>query len=191
VSVLILEGLTGTGKSSTIAALRSIVDFRCFDEHATFGDFASEFRADRGKAARGARGRMSRILDEIEADATKGRFLLERFHFSQLALGSEALWYATLNERCVGLCARVAVLALTGSKLAARSLYRSEYGGSDWQNLIGLHGSETAALAALGDAQSRRLEAIAKSGLEYRVIDTADGAWPHYAALIAGWMGWR
>lgn len=190
-SVLIVEGLTGTGKSSTIEALQSLAAFRWFDEEATFDDFMTEFHADRDAAARRARDCMARILDAVEANDPPHRFLLERFHFSQLALGSEPQWYETIGARCSALGARVAVLTLPDSALAARSLYRREYGDEDWQGLIASSGSEAAALETLRNAQARRIEAVMQSGLEYSLVDTSAADWERYAREIAAWMNWR
>ena len=190
-SVVIVEGLTGTGKTSTIEALQSLAEFRWFDEEATFDDCMTEFEDDREAAARRARDRMARILDVVEANDPPHRFLLERFHFSQLALGSERHWYETIGARCSALRARVAVLTLPDSALAARSLYRREYGNEDWQGLIASSGSETAALETLRGAQARRIEAVAESGLEYSLVDTSAAAWERYALEIAVWMNWR
>ena len=190
VSVLIVEGLTGTGKTSTIAALRTIADFRCFGEESTFDDFVEQYNADRETAARRACARMSRILDAIESDAGSS-VLLERFHFSQLAVGSERHWYEPINARCVEMKVRVAILTIADSALTGRALYRAEYENTDWQGLIESHGSQTSALEVLRRAQERRIEAVAESGLEYHLIDTTEMLWKRYATQIAGWMNWR
>ena len=190
VSVLIIEGVTGTGKTSVIEALSEIVKFDLIDEEATFDDFMTEFFADPTAAAHRARNRMAVILDGIEAHSRSRRYLLERFHFSQLALGSDWKWYRNLNERCAALGSKVVVLVLPDDRLAQRSLFRAEHGGKDWQNLINRYGSEEKALRVLKDSQASRIKAVEKSRLRHRILDTSEKAWRRYAVEITDWAGW-
>lgn len=147
-SILIVEGVTGAGKTSTIAALRPIADFKLFDEELTFDDFMTDFFVDPDAAALRAANRMAAILSQIEADPSQ-KYLLERLHFSQLALGSDWKWYREIDSRCGRLGCRVVLLSLPNGELGSRSLYRSEYGGKDWQDFIQRYGSEARSLDAI------------------------------------------
>lgn len=186
--VLILEGLTGTGKTSIVGALQSLTSFVLIGEEETFGDFMTEFREDAGIAAELAHSRLSSVLAKVEA--TPEALLLERFHFSQIAVGSDPAYYRDLNDRCRRLGCSVVVLRIEPGVLASRSLYRAEYGGDDWQSLIPRYGSKQNALQALDDAQNLRIDAVKRSGLRNRTIDTSAMDWPKYAAQIAAWLGW-
>ena len=185
-AVLIVEGVTGTGKSSTVRALEAITPLRLFDEDATFGEFMAEFDLDRDAAARHAQRRMENVLDEIEA-APQEQYLIERFHFSQLALGSDWKWYEQIDRRCAALGCKVVVLTLPPDELASRCLYRVEYEGTDWQSFIPRYGSEAAALNAISRAQQNRIDAVERSLLDHRFVDTSAMDWAGYAADIAGW----
>jgi hypothetical protein len=143
--------------STLYALLSEIVTFDLIDEEATFDDFMTEFFADPIAAAHRARNRMAEILDRIEAHNRSSRYLLERFHFSHLALGSEWKWCQNLNERCAALGSRVVVLALPDNRLAQRLLHRAEHGGKDWQNLINRYGPEEKALRPLCGRRARVL----------------------------------
>lgn len=189
-SVLIIEGVTGAGKTSTIEALKSVATFELIDEQATLNDFVTEFFANPDAAASLARERMTAILDRIESTSRAERYLIERFHFSQLALGSEWKWYCGINRRCAALECRVVVLVIPDPAIAERSLYREEYGGNDWQKLIEHYGSEENALRQLRRAQAARLEAIEESRLEYLELETGEKTWKRYAVEIAAWTGW-
>jgi hypothetical protein len=126
---LIIEGVTGTGKSSTIKALASMRTFELFDQHETFGDFMTTWIASPESATRNAESRQHAILDSIAAhrpDPTY-HYLLERFHPSQYALGAD--WYDEIDERCAKLHCRMVLLTLPTEQLSARCLYRAEYGG--------------------------------------------------------------
>ncbi|HVR46046.1 MAG TPA: hypothetical protein VMT95_05365 [Candidatus Binatia bacterium] len=170
--------------------MQKLASFELVDEEATFDDFVTGFSADPDSASGQARDRMAAILDRIETADGSYRHLLERFHFSQLALGSEWKWYRDIDARCAALKCKVAVLTLPGDRLAARSLYRAEYDGADWQDLVLRHGSEEEALDTLRQAQSARIGAIQQSRLPYRMVDASAKAWERYASDIADWIGW-
>ncbi|HEY1655233.1 MAG TPA: hypothetical protein VGF86_08985 [Candidatus Tumulicola sp.] len=189
-SVIIIEGVTGAGKTSTIAALRGIAAFEYFDEDATFDDFMSEFLRDPDPAERKAHARMAAILDEVETECRSQHFLLERFYFSQIAIGSNSERYRDLEARCAALKCKVVALTLPDEELAPRCLYRAEYDGRDWQNFIPYYGSEERAVASIRLAQRRRIDAIERCSLEYRLIDTSEKAWERYAAEIADYAGY-
>jgi hypothetical protein len=189
VSILIIEGVTGAGKSSTIGALQKMANFHLVDEDATFDDFLSEFFVDPDGAARKARDRMMGILDDIISDDL-GRVVLERFHFSMLALGSGWNWYREIDERCAALNCKVINMVLPPELIARRSLRRDEYGGEDWQRMIPYYGSEEKALSVLRQAQRLRIEALGESHLESKSIETSEKAWDVYALEILHWLGW-
>ena len=186
-SVVILEGVTGAGKSSTIAALQAMASFQLYGEDLTFGDFMSQFWRDADEAARRTSQRLTRILNEIDP---KRDYMLERFHFSQIAVGSDPAYYRDINDRCLSIHCKVAVLTVPDERLRSRSLNRTEYGGEDWQSLIEHYGSEEAALRVLRQAQDRRIEAVENSGLTFCLFDSSTMAWDEYAHAIGRWAHW-
>ncbi|HEX3369876.1 MAG TPA: hypothetical protein VHS56_09905 [Candidatus Cybelea sp.] len=188
-AVLIVEGVTGSGKSSTVRALQSCASFKLYDEHRTFDDFLTQFWDDPREAARRALRRYEAILTEIEQHPGQD-YLLERFHFSPIAVGSDPAWYQTINERCAALGCKTAVLTIPQDQLLCRSLNRKEYGARDWQSLIARYGSEKGSLSVLYAAQRRRLEAVERSGLPFILVDTNAMTWDDYAVEIARWSGW-
>jgi hypothetical protein len=188
-AILILEGVTGSGKSSTVRALQACAAFKLYDEDATFDDFLTQFWDNPGAAAGRAVRRFASILTEIEKDPSQN-CLLERFHFSPIAVGSDLAWYQAINERCAALGCKVAALTIPEEELRLRALNRKEYCDKDWQFLIARYGSVEASLGVLRAAQRRRVEAIGASGLPSLLIDTSAMAWDDYAAQIARWAGW-
>lgn len=188
--ILILEGVTGAGKSSTIEALASIAVFVRVAEEVTFDSFMDDFSTDPSAASRRARDRLSAVLDTIEGAASSANYLLERFHFSHLALGSDWKWYQDIDMRCAALKCKVVALTIPNEQLATRSLYRAEYHDADWQHFIPRFGSEEQALRAIRAAQKSRIDAIEASRLERRLIDTHRKAWDNYAAEIVKWADW-
>ena len=188
-SVLILEGVTGSGKSSTVQALAACASFRLYDEWQTFDDFLTQFWDDPSAAALREIRRLESILTEIEKSPRED-YLLERFHFSPIALGSDPAWYQSINERCAALHCKTAVLTVPEEQLRCRSLNRKEHGARDWQALIARYGSEQAAIGLIRAAQNHRIEAVKRSGLPYLLVDTTAMAWREYSTELARWVGW-
>lgn len=188
-AILILEGVTGSGKSSTVRALQACASFKLYDEDATFDDFLTHFWDNPAAAARRAVKRFESILSEIEKDRDND-YLLERFHFSPIAVGSDPAWYHSINERCVALQCKTAVLTIPAPAVRERSLDRKEYGDKDWQSLIARYGSVEASLGVLRAAQRRRVEAVQESGMPFLLLDTGAMAWEAYGLELARWIGW-
>lgn len=91
-SIAIIEGLTGAGKTSTIDALRALTTFELIDEEATFDAFLPEYFVDADAAAGRAKTRMATILDDIEAQTGSKRYILQRFYFTHLGICQD-VWY--------------------------------------------------------------------------------------------------
>jgi hypothetical protein len=187
---VIVEGVTGAGKTSTIASLSSISTFRLVGEDETFGDFMPAFDADPESASERASQRLACIVDGIDAGPKSGRYVLERFHFSQIALGSDWRRYRDVDRRLAVAGFKVVVLVIPEEHLRMRSLYRAERGNADWQDFLGRYGSERSAVDAIRRSQAARLAALKDSALEHRAIDTTAASWDVYAAGIADWLGW-
>ena len=185
---LIIEGVTGAGKTATIAALRALRQVELYDEDQTFGDFMQEWLADPHATAVRKTSRLVQVLSQIES-ARPRDCLIERFHFSYYALDGDWSMYAVVDERAADLGVKLVLLDVADELLRTRSLYREEYGRTDWQHLIKLYGTESAAIEALRRSQQRRRDALAKSRMECIVIDTDSMDWTNYAARIWMWAG--
>jgi hypothetical protein len=181
----ILEGVTGTGKSHTIAALRrlGLAPPVVVDEEETFGDVMSEL-AEGTKADGVFVRRLVSVLGRLNAEKHPS-FLLERFHLSYYALAPEWTRYDDIDRRLADLGVSLVLLVVDDDSLRARSLCRAEYGGQDWQDFARLYGSEAKALTALRDSQHRRLEALAKTRLRHLTINTGDRMWDDYAKTLS------
>jgi hypothetical protein len=186
---VVLEGLTGTGKSQTLAAMRrlGLLPARVVPEEETFGELMDEIAVAEAEGTLEAPALVRRIEHVLEAVVRREPdFLLERFHLSYFAVlpsGWER-WSAIdaeLAERGVELV----LLRLPEPALRDRSLLRREHGGRDWQGLGAHVGGEDAALALLARSQERRLEALARTRMRSRVVDTSAMDWESYARAIA------
>jgi len=192
---MIIEGVTGAGKTSTIAALRSndfVVSrwapYDFFSEDETFGEFMTELR-ERPELPVEQRLRLlnnvvSMICDR-SAKSKRYHFIIERAHFSYYALLPKWQLYRTFDEKFATLNAHVFLLWLPENELQPRSLYRSE--ASDCaERFIEAYGSEAKALDAIRRSQANRYGAIEKSAIPYTIIDTSAMQWQRYADEIAG-----
>lgn len=177
---VILEGLTGTGKSSTLAAMGrlGLLPPLVVPEEETFGDFMTELEAGNADLGR---------LDAVAARAlTAPAFLLERFHLSYYALLPGWDRYAALDARLAEAGVRGVLLTVDDALLRGRSLMRAEYNSTDWQGFADHFGSEGAALEALRASQARRVEGLAKSAMRWTHIDTSAKDWDAVARAVAG-----
>jgi thymidylate kinase len=187
---LIIEGVTGAGKTSIIAELQTLVPFERFDEDATFDDFMEDLKRDRELARDRANRRMGRILDAVASAEAPRNVLLERFHFSHVALDDDWASYDEIDRRCSAMGFKAVLLTIPEGQIATRSLYRAEYDGRDWQGFVNRYGSEAPALQALESSQRRRIGALRQSRLEHVLIETSARDWRAYARQIAKWAGW-
>lgn len=177
---VVLEGLTGTGKSSTLAAMSrlGLVPKLVVPEEDTFGDFMTEMEA--GNVS------LHRLEAAMERVRGEPAFLLERFHFSYYAMLPEWDRYAALDARLAEAGVRGVLLTIDEALLKPRSLMRAEYKDSDWQGFSDHFGSEEAALAALRTSQARRVEALAKTRMTWTAIETGSRDWEAIARAVAG-----
>lgn len=181
---ILLEGLTGTGKSSTIAALRrlGLAPALVVPEEETFGDFMDEL-ADGTKDDAFRLRRLEAIRHRVRHEPS---FLLERFHVSYYALLPRWALYEAIDAELADLGVTLVLLRIDEARLRSRSLLREEHGRTDWQSLGEHFGSEEKALAALRDSQRRRVDALALTRLRTITIDTGAQDWDAYARQIAG-----
>jgi len=182
---VILEGLTGAGKSSTIAAMRRLSLLPGFfaPEEETLGEVWDEIQADAIEQKPLVR-RLDAVIARLHAEKPDS-FLLERFHFSYFSLVPTWSHYDAIDSALHALGVTIVLLTIPEEKLRERSLMRREHGGTDWQGMISHFGSEAAAIEQLRASQERRLEALAKTRLPAVTIDTSSEDWESVARAIA------
>ncbi|HEY9841586.1 MAG: hypothetical protein ACAI44_08975 [Candidatus Sericytochromatia bacterium] len=190
-SLLILEGLTGAGKSSTLAELKTLIEasgqrLKIFYEEESFGELMEELAVAGGTFA-GLCHRLEEILErlpELSADWV----ILERFHPSYYALCPDWELYRQIDDRLAQLQTRLVLLSYPEALAHARALYRSEREAEGWSaGFIARYGSETLALDALHSSLRLRAEAVSLSRLQTLTIDTSDQDWQGAARRILDW----
>ena len=195
--ILIIEGVTGAGKSETLRALGRQPAFaarlgpgRVISEEDTLGEVMDEIAQLGGPPARHV-GRLDRVLAALEREseaAPDARFVLERFHLSYYALLPDWDLYVAYEHALERLGCACVLLTLDPSALAERSLERDDRRGTDWTaGMLAHYGSRDAALTAIARSQQRRLGALALTRLPTLVIDTTGQAWDDYAREILKW----
>ncbi len=191
---IVLEGVTGAGKTQTLHALNQNPDFvrllgpgRIFEEEQTFGEAMTEIGTSSQPGGEHLH-RMENVLAEIErishqrADAG---FVLERFHPSYYALLPEWDLYADIDQRLARLGFTTVLLKFPASAYAARSLDREELAETPWsEDLHRLFGSRSNALEAIARSVQLRGDAIERSALPHVELSTADRDWTASARAI-------
>ncbi|MHB8228005.1 MAG: hypothetical protein ACYDA5_02260 [Vulcanimicrobiaceae bacterium] len=192
-SRLIIEGVTGAGKSQTIAALRVLLaeewkNITFYDEEATFGDFMGEWIERPDADASWLLRRLGATLRALEDLPENRAVLIERCHLSYEALWPQCSRSMRCDRRLARLGFDLVLLTLPERALKERSLYRVDQ-GEDWsRNFIEHYGSERAALGAIRRSQRRRVSALSRTTLPALRIDTGAMAWPSYAEQILAWQ---
>lgn len=197
--ILIIEGVTGAGKSETLRALGRQSAFaarlgpgRVIPEEDTLGEVMDEIAQLGGPPARHV-WRLDRVLAALEREsraALGARFVLERFHLSYYALLPDWTLYETYERALERLGCASVLLTVDPSALAARSLERADRRGMGWtEGMIAHYGSRDAALSAIARSQQRRLDALTLTRLPTRIIDTTGQDWDDDAREILKW--WR
>jgi hypothetical protein len=199
VTGILLEGVTGAGKTQTLRALMHHSEFstllgsgRVFDEDETFGEFMAEIEGQEISDRRHFR-RLDRVLTLLEQDAASIRdragFVLERFHLSYYALLPDWDLYAGFDGRLARLKCLTVLLHIPDQDLELRCLDRKDRAGTTWSDdMIKHFGSRAAVLDAIVQSVGRRREAAQKSRLPILEIDTDSRSWKAYAdQIVEAW----
>jgi len=161
--ILIIEGVTGAGKSETPRALGRQPAFadrlglgRVISEEDTLGEVMDEIAKLGGPPARHV-WRLDRVLAALGREseaAPDARFVLERFHLSYYALLPDWELYEAYERALERLGCASVLLTLDPSALAERSLERADRRGTDWtEGMLAHYGSRDATLTAMARSQ--------------------------------------
>jgi chloramphenicol 3-O-phosphotransferase len=191
---LILEGVTGAGKSSTLAALARcaarppwLEAARVVTEEETLGELMSEDLQDPSRSVAERVARLTRILALVSgAPPGAPAFLLERFHLSYYALQPDWAPYVAMDADLAERGFRQVLLTIPEAEIRRRSLHRVDRAEEAWaRGMIEYFGSEALALEALLASRSRRLDCCAWTRLPTLILDTSAMAWDEVALRIA------
>jgi hypothetical protein len=180
---IVLEGLTGTGKSSVIGAMRhlELLPELVVSEEETFGNAMNEL-ARTEHAPTAWTWRLPDACKRVSSTQNTG-VLLERFHLSYYAISPNWTPLDPFDTALADMGFGIVLLTITETAFPIAGGYH----GKDWQDFGSRFGSERAALEALRISQARRLEALEYSRLPSLVLDTQDKDWNVLAQQIARW----
>jgi thymidylate kinase len=199
VAGILLEGVTGAGKTQTMLALMRHPKFssllgaeRIFDEEKTFGEVMTEIQ-ELGNSSNRHMRRLEQVLSQIERDGRSVRegsvFLLERFHLSYYALLPDWTLYANFDERLATLRCLTVLLQIPEQDLSSRCLDRKDRADTSWSvDMVAHYGSRQAVMDAIIQSTVRRREATQRSQLPILEIDTTSRSWEAYAdKIVEAW----
>ena len=192
---ILIEGVTGSGKTQTLQALMHHKEFstllgsgRVFAEEETFGEVMSEIQ-ESGASNEHYLRRLTHILGLVEAQVVSSRdragFVLERFHLSYYVLLPDWDLYASFDERLARLNCLTVLLSIPEQDVARRCLDRQDRAGTSWtEDMLTHFGSREGVMDAVIQSARRRREAARMSGLPLIEIETSSGSWSEYANKI-------
>lgn len=190
---IVLDGVTGAGKSQTLAALERHPKFlellgngRVFMEEETLGEVMDELGELHVPPSKHL-WRLERVLNEITTDASSEPrgYVLERFHWSYYALLPNWDLYKAMDAQLREWNFKTVLLTIAPEDFVARSLERADRDAMEWtEGMIGFYGSREKVLEAMRVSQAQRREAMALSKMPALEIDTGAKDWARYAEQI-------
>jgi hypothetical protein len=190
---LLIEGVSGAGKTKVLEAIQSHSGFRdllqkgrIYYENETLGDILSDLKSRRMVPTLASE-RMDHVMHRLQRDSAGGHYgyVIERFHLTYYALLPDWDLYDEVDRQLFSLNCKVVVLLFEPERLNERSLERPDRRYEEWaQRIIGYFGSRQKALRAMAIYQERRNKALSLSKLPHMRIDTTAMNWPSHAEQI-------
>jgi hypothetical protein len=194
--LVVIEGVTGAGKSRTIAALREWgmragQPVQVIDEDVTLGSFLDDVRTPAWQAQPAFPGLDAGLaaLEAARRADPDALVLVERFHLSVYALFSRWRLLRRYDAALHALGAVHVLLDYHPRLTEQRSLLRPDR--ADWASGMDQHyGSRSLAIVAVKQSQARRRQALLLSELPYLHLDNSPGHWDDCAAAILAYCGY-
>ncbi len=194
---IIIEGITGAGKTQTLKALLSQKPFAqqwkpfdIFREKETFGEFMGELMEQPDMPTDQKLKLLQRVVNTMTDRSRRVanyHYILERAHFSYYALLPDWSLYKNFDETFKALNAHVFLLWIPQEHLKGRSLYRADR--REWaEGFVQLHGDEEQTMENFASVQERRHEGIQRSVIPHTLIDTSQQDWDSYAKRIISFV---
>jgi len=197
--ILIIDGVTGVGKSSVLREVRARLEAgpgpspQVILEDETLGQIMEQVRDPSWREAPTFEA-LERVLDRMErqlAEEPSRRFIVERFHLTTYALFPKWELLERFDARLARLGAAQVLLSYPEALAEQRAIERADRQEEQWaEGMDAWYGSRSAAVEAVVQSQRRRWEGLRQSVLPFLHLDTREGDWPRYAAtLLAFWQG--
>jgi predicted ATPase len=196
--VLVVDGVTGAGKSSVLRALRSFLDVsprgpltEFIYEDDTLGDIMDQVRDPEWRKAPSFDA-LEAVVMRVEkalAAVPSRRFVLERFHLTAYALHPDWKRLKQYDRRLANLGARQILLTYPSCLAEKRAIERPDRDSQQWSaGMDDWYGSRRSAVAAVVQSQRRRWSALQRSALPFLHVDTRENRWTSYAeATLVFW----
>lgn len=185
--ILIIEGVTGGGKTSVIKELRRLIDVSVsfIEEETTLGLIMDQIR-DPEWMKNPEFDALASVMETLEDDLSRNpqrRYLVERFHLTAYALTGYWEKLQEFDMRMHELGARMVLLTYPDRLVERRSILRIER--NNWaEGMIQYYGSKEKAISAVVDSQRSRWDGLSRTSIPFLHIDTREQDWLLYASLI-------
>ena len=190
--ILIIDGITGAGKSSVLRHLRARVEAspegaatHFIPEDDTLGQLMDQVRDPAWRASptfEALEAVLKRLERELAAEPAR-RFVVERFHLTTYALFPKWELLRGYDERLARLGAAQVLLSYPEALAERRAIERVDRVEENWaQGMDAWYGSRAAALEAVLQSQRRRWEGQRESLLPFLHLDTREADWARYSS---------
>jgi hypothetical protein len=194
--LLIIEGVTGTGKSRTIAMLADWArrvghPVHVIDEDLTMGSFLEDVRVPswRERPAFPGLDAGFAAVERLRREDERALVVLERFHLTVYALFSHWRLVRQYDRALHALGAAQVLLDYRPALTEQRSVLCPDRSG--WADEMDeYYGGRLLAIAAVRQSQANRRRALLMSELPYLHLDNSGGNWDDCAAAILAYCGY-
>ncbi len=190
---IIIEGISGAGKSKVISEIKKIMAGRptekleVIHETRTYGELMDELK----DASRTDRDRCERLdsVCELIACETGKFFIIERFHPSYYAVMPDRALYEKIDSQMAAMGFKLALLSYRDENLRERAFNHADGGPGLDERIEKYFGGASAAMDKFVDSKRKREEYLKLTRMEHIVIMTDEMNWHEYAVRILEFAG--
>lgn len=188
---LIIEGLSGSGKSILIKELSQILKktdlkHKIYSEEETFGDFMDDLNNPDIPEDKKCY-RLNEVLEKIKAENENTLIILERFHLSYYALLPKWRLYRKIDKFLTNNGFFMVLLNYDKNLILERAINHFDMKAkveNPLETMINYFGSKEKAIKAYEKSQTKRLEGLKKTKVNSMELDTSNMDWEEYAKII-------
>jgi thymidylate kinase len=195
-SAIIIEGISGAGKSKVIAEIQKIMagcraeNLEVIYEDTTYGELMDELN-DASKTDLDRCKRLESVYDELIAPETGKFFIIERFHPSYYAVMPEKDLYEMIDDKMAALGFKLVLLSYSDEKLYERAFNHKDGGPGLAERIEAYFGGAEAALNKFVDSKRKREEYLKFTHMDHTIIMTDEMKWAQYAIKILEFVGFE
>lgn len=190
---LIIEGISGAGKSKVISEIKKIMAGRSTEklevihENRTYGELMDELR-DASRTDKDRCERLEGVCDLIACE-TRKFFVIERFHPSYYAVMPDRSLYEKIDHKMAAMGFKLVLLSYRDENLRERAIGHMDGGPELPRKIEEYFGGAEAAMNKYLDSKRKREEYLKFTRMQHTLIMTDEMNWHEYAVRALEFAG--